>query len=70
MVKGEKDNQIVLCGKVVKEKLYPDLYRFAKNNVKSTEEMILNMVKKEQEQGNKKFDVDSAIIILDSDINY
>ena len=49
MVKEENDNQIMLCGKIVKEKLYPDLYRFAKNNIKSTEEMILNMVKKEQE---------------------
>ena len=70
MVEKENDNQIILCGEIVKEKFYPDLYRFAKNNKESTEEMILNMVKKEQEHGNKDFTVGSAIIMLNSDINF
>jgi hypothetical protein len=69
MTNKPEENQIILCGEVVKENLFPDLYKFAKNNLTTAEEMLQNMVKKEHEHGNKNFDIGSAIVILNSDLN-
>ena len=59
---------INICGVDVKEKDFPYFYRWAKSNLERAELQVKKIVEVEQQQGNKKFNATSAIIILNSDL--